>query len=91
MDWIKNLKISNKLMVLIVLALFFVVFVGACGYYYTSKANTAISSLYSDRLIPIRDLSQMATNSNAGNANLLAMLLSDTNQKIYAGSFCGND
>jgi len=81
MEWLKNLKISNKLTVLIVVALFFVTVVGVVGYCYSSKANNAITSMYNDRLVPIRDLSLMRVNSNAGNANLLAILLSDTMQK----------
>lgn len=81
MDWIKNLKISQKLLVLIVTSLFFVIVVGICGFYYTNAANKNVASLYNDRLIPIRDLSQMSINSNTSNADLLAMLLSDTTQK----------
>lgn len=81
MDWIKNLKISHKLLVLIVLALLFVVIVGISGYYYTNKANNSVSSLYNNHLIPIRDLSQMSINSNTSNADLLAMIVSDTMQK----------
>lgn len=81
MDWIKNLKISHKLFVLIVMALFFVMSVGICGYHYTSKATQSTLSIYNNQLIPIRDLSMMRVNSNASNANLLAMLLSDTYQK----------
>lgn len=81
MELIKNLKISSKLMVLMALSLSFLVFVGACGYYYASSATNSVISLYNDRLLPIRDLSKMATNSNASNANLLAVLLSDTYQK----------
>ena len=81
MDWIKNLKISNKLAVLVVLALIFVTFVGVIGYVYTSKANADIASIYADRLIPIRDLSKMSINSNTSNADLLAMMLSNTMQK----------
>lgn len=81
MEWIKNLKISHKLMILILLSLIFVTLVGAVGYFYNAKSTQDIASLYNDRLIPIRDLSQMSINSNTGNADLLAMLLSDTTQK----------
>lgn len=81
MEWIKNLKIADKLLFLVVVSLFFVVFVGLVGLVYTNKANRDVASLYSDRLIPIRDLSAMSINSNTSNADLLAMLLSDTYQK----------
>lgn len=81
MEWIRNLKINQKLMLLMVISLFFVSIVGIVGYYFNKKASTDIASLYEDRLIPIRELSQISTNSNAINANLLAILLSDTMQK----------
>lgn len=81
MDWIRNLKIAHKLVVLIVCALFFVSIVGLVSYYFTQKSSAGIASLYRDRLIPIRDLSQMSINSNTSNADLLGMLLSDTRQK----------
>lgn len=81
MEWIKNLKISDKLLVLICASLFFVTIVGIVGWVYTAKANKNVASLYADRLIPIRDLSQISINSNTSNADLLAMLLSDTMQK----------
>ena len=45
---------------------------------FTSQANTSIESMYKDRLIPIRVLSKMAINSNARNANTIAMVLADT-------------
>lgn len=81
MEWIKNLKISHKLLVLIVTALVFVSIVSVVGFFYTSKANSEIDKMYREQLVPIRDLGQMRVNSNASNANLLAMLLSDTYQK----------
>lgn len=81
MEWIKNLKISDKLMVLIVIALFFVTFVGIIGFTYNQKSNNATKILYKETLIPIKDLSQIGINTNICNANLLAMLLSDTYEK----------
>lgn len=81
MEWIKDLKIAHKLMVLIILALIFIVLIGSVGFGFTQKANNSIKSLYNDRLIPIKDLSAVSTNTNACNADLLAMLLSDTYEK----------
>lgn len=81
MEWIKDLKISHKLLVLIVVALFLVTIVGTVSYYFSNKSNTAIISLYKDHLIPIKNLSQISINSNTSNADLLAMLLSDTKTK----------
>lgn len=81
MDWIKNLKISHKLLVLIVTALSFLLVIGLVGYHFTHKASLGIASLYKDRLLPIKELGGISSNSNAINADLLAILLSDTMQK----------
>lgn len=81
MDWIKNLKISHKLAVLIIVSLFFVSVVGIVGFVYMSKANSQIGLMYDDNLIPIKDLSRMSINTNASNANTVSMILADTTQK----------
>lgn len=81
MEWIKNLKIANKLILLVATSLFFVLTTGLVGVYYTQITSSALASMYNDRLVPIRDLSQIAINGNKCNANLLAIILSDTKQK----------
>lgn len=81
MEWLKNLKIAHKLMFLISISLLFVLMVGCVGFVYINKSNVAIQSLYADNLLAIKDLSTIRINANACNANLLAMLLSDTYQK----------
>lgn len=53
MEWIKNLKIANKLLALIALGLFFIAITGATGFYFTSKTAAAMSTLYKDRVMPI--------------------------------------
>lgn len=80
MEWIKNLKISHKLLVLNILALFFVTVVGLVGYYYTNKANSNVNALYKDNLISVKDLGTISANLNTNNSNLLAILLSDSYQ-----------
>lgn len=81
MEWIKNLKISNKLLLLIVVSLFFVTIVGVLGYYYKNKANAGLDTLYKDNLVAIKDLGRINTNLNANNSNLLSILLADTTPK----------
>lgn len=71
MEWIKNLKISNKLVLLMVVSLFFVVLVGIVGYIYTSKANTGIKQLYSQNLKTISKLGTIRGNYEQGIADVL--------------------
>lgn len=71
MEWIKNLKISNKLTLLMVVSLFFVVLVGIVGYIYTSKANNGIKKLYSQNLKTISTLGTIRGNYEQGIADVL--------------------
>lgn len=71
MDWIKNLKISHKLLVLIVLSLVFVVFVGLVGYLFTAKANQGIKKIYSENLKTISSLGTIRGNYEQGIADVL--------------------
>ncbi len=71
MDWIKNLKISHKLLVLIAVSLAFVVIVGSVGYYYTTKANRAIKQLYTENLRTIETLGVIRGNYEQGIADVL--------------------
>lgn len=78
MEWIKNLKIAHKLLLTLIVALFFSTIVGCVGFYYSWKTSTELSTLYNNCLTPIRDLSKVIINSNANNTLLLAMLSSDS-------------
>jgi len=71
MEWIKNLKISNKLILLMIVSLFFVVLVGIVGYIYTSKANNGIKQIYSQNLKTISKLGTIRGNYEQGIADVL--------------------
>jgi len=84
MDLIKNLKVSQKLIVFIFIAIFFVGIVGTIGFYFNQKASKDIESLYQNRLVPIKDLGLLRTLANANNANLLAIILEADINKMNA-------
>ncbi len=71
MDWVKNLKIAHKLLVLIIVSLIFVLIVGLVGYYYTSKSNRDIKLLYERNLLTISDLGVIRGNYEQGIADVL--------------------
>jgi len=81
MEWIKNLKIADKLLVLISLSLFFVSIVGIIGYFQTNRISDSLTDMYQNCLSPIRDISKIVINSNSNNALLLAMLTTDSPAK----------
>ena len=71
MDWIKNLKVSQKLLVLIAMSLFFVAVVGVLGFYYTNKASKEMDNLYSKNLLTITHLGEVRGNFEQGIADVL--------------------
>lgn len=79
MEWIKNLKISDKLKLLISLSLFFVVVTGAVGFYFTNKTSEAMTKLYNDRTMPIAWFSSIKDDMLSNKANILSMIATNNN------------
>lgn len=82
MNWIQNLKISQKLLVLIFMAVFFVGVVGSVGYYFNQKACTDMSSLYKDRLLPIKWLNLARIHAIANNSNVYTAIATNDSTEI---------
>jgi len=70
MEWIKKLKISLKLYLLVSVASFFVLLVSVLGFMFNSNTAKSLESMYKNHLVAIYDLS--AVNGNYNN------ILSDT-------------
>lgn len=64
MEWIKKLKVNQKLNVLIAIGAFFLVLVGLVGFGFIQKATNNTKTLYNDRVLPITWLSQVNNNIN---------------------------
>ena len=75
MEWIKNLKISHKLMVLIIVSLTFVTFVGVVGFYFTNKSASAMKSMYNDRVMTIVWFSDIKSNFKQARTDFLDLML----------------
>src|SRR5574344_126775 len=79
MNWIKNLKIKDKLNIMVVLSLFFVVIVGVVGYFHIKRANNDVKTLYSQNLVAIKDLSTVKANMYLNNSDMLQLINSTSN------------
>jgi len=77
MNLLKNLKISQKLLVLIGLCIFFIAVVGYAGYYFTAKTQKDMSTLYNERLLPIKWLNDCRTQLRANEANMLWLIFTE--------------
>lgn len=76
MEWIRNLKIGNKLLVLIAISLFFIIVTGLIGFYYTNSMASATKTLYNDRVMPIVWFSDIRSNFKQARADVLELILS---------------
>lgn len=88
MSWIKNLKISQKLYVLIILASIFLVAVGLVGTFFTKKSADAVNSLYVARVMPIVWFSDIKANFKQARTDVLELMIT-TNQS--RNNFLSND
>jgi methyl-accepting chemotaxis protein len=75
MTFFSNLKMNLKLSVLIIIALLSMSVIGYTGYYYLQQSNTAMKSLYADRLIPVKITNELRTNVVIGNAATLELMI----------------
>ncbi len=91
MDFIKKLKISQKLLALISLSLFFVLIVGILGFYYTSKASKEIERLYEKNLHRISQLGDIRGNFEQGIADVLYLFddISAAQKKYWRNDLAG--
>ncbi|WP_196593695.1 HAMP domain-containing methyl-accepting chemotaxis protein [Pectinatus sottacetonis] len=53
MNWINNLKIMQRLVLLVTLLLIGVICVGFTGFYFLNKTNTAMDKMYSEKLAAV--------------------------------------
>jgi methyl-accepting chemotaxis protein len=59
MKWLKNLSTAKKITVLIVCSILFISGVGFTGFLYMNKMTHLAHEVYSDRLVPIRELNDI--------------------------------
>lgn len=73
MEWIKNLKIANKLYLLIAFASVVLIFASSVGFYFAKAAAANTKTLYNDRVMPIVGFGEMRQNQVQINADLVEL------------------
>lgn len=81
MNWIKNLKISHKLVVSMLISLFFVLLVGIVGLVYTIQSAKAAERIYKDGAIPIEQFGILNNNLKQSKSDLLSLMLTSDTSK----------
>jgi len=83
MNGLNDLKISSKLLLLIVIVLLSLMTVGYTGYYYLAISNHDINNIYHDKLLPIKWLNDSCQQARTVQANVFdLMLTTDKADKI---------
>lgn len=81
MEWIKNLKVANKLYLLIAIASVVLIFASSVGFYFAKIAAANTSTLYNDRVMPIAWFGDIRDDIQRINSELLAMIVSNNVSK----------
>lgn len=81
MEWIKNLKINQKLYVLIILASIFLVAVGLVGAVFAKKSADAMNTLYVDRVMPIVWFSDIKANFKQARTDVLELMITTSQSR----------
>ncbi|MBP2626878.1 MAG: tlpA2 [Firmicutes bacterium] len=82
MNWLRNLKVAGKLVVLIMVAMISLGIVGFTGYHYLLEANEDMDAMYKERLLPVQWLNDNRNHSRAIEGDIfMLMLTTDNNEK----------
>lgn len=72
---LKNMKVSSKLGLLIVVAFLSLSAVGWFGYHYLQTTNESLNTMYSERLIPVKIINQICTGMTQANTAVMEMMI----------------
>ncbi len=87
MEWLHNLKVSQKLALLISVLLVAVIGVGGTGYYFLSKTNDSLSKMYDEKLVAVALIIENTAHARKVEADVYAIMLTTDakeNQEILA-------
>lgn len=73
MEWFKELKINQKINVLIAISAFFLIIVGSVGYFNLNRSQTDMVNLYKNNLLPVAWLGNMKEHVIYAGADILKM------------------
>lgn len=81
MEWIKNLKVSNKLNVIMFISLFFILVIGLFGLVYTEQGAANTKKIYEDSVLPIDFLGTLKSNLAQSKTDMLSLMLKSDNKQ----------
>ncbi len=92
-SWLNNLKVVQKLTLLISVLLVAVICVGGTGYYFLGKTNDSLNEMYNEKLVAVALVVENAAHARAIEADVYAiMLTTDANEnKTILGDVANRD
>lgn len=81
MEWVKNLKIANKLNVIMFISLFFILVIGLVGLAYTKQGAASTKKIYEEAVLPIGWFGTLNSNLKQSKANMLSLMLTSDNKR----------
>ena len=75
MSWLNNLKVAQKLGLLISILLIAVIGVGGAGYYFLSKTNDSLNKMYNEKLMAIELINDSRAHARKIEANTYALMI----------------
>ncbi|MBP2633114.1 MAG: methyl-accepting chemotaxis protein [Firmicutes bacterium] len=85
MNWLNNLKVGQKLVLLIVVFIIGLVGVGCTGFYYLNKTSNAMETMYSEKLMAVELASENRIHARRVESDIFAIMLTTDekeNQKL---------
>lgn len=84
MNWLRNMKVMERLIVLIAILSAAIIIVGGVGYYSLNKANTALEDMYSRQLKSVQVLNDARTHGRKIEGDIYALMLTTDDQENEA-------
>ncbi len=81
MKILKKVNIRTRLIILVTVMIIGILIMGSVGLFYNHKSNNALSSLYLQNITAIEKLSDARTQSRANFANILNLMVTDTEEE----------
>ena len=79
MEWIKKLKINQKLYLMMAMAIFSLIVLGSVGFFYIQKGVADMTTLYKDRTLPIAWFSDIKESNFGIVEDLLGLIVTNGN------------
>ncbi|WP_215830609.1 methyl-accepting chemotaxis protein [Pelorhabdus rhamnosifermentans] len=81
MNFFDNMKVAQKLSILILIAFLSMSIVGYTGYHYLQQSNTEMTTMYEDYLVPVALINENSAHINKVNSAVMELMLTKDDKK----------